>query len=165
MLVEKECEYCHKIFMADTRELNRGNAKFCSISCCAKYRNKNRPLKHCKCIVCGNEFLAMDPRAKYCSKKCKNKHYRQLIATEENGTRKLQQILLTLPCANCGWQVGPRDVHHIIPACEGGKNEMNNLITLCPNCHRLAHRNLLSKDKLNELVYLRTISSSCSEAA
>ena len=45
--------------------------------------------------------------------------------------------------------------------CEGGKNEVQNLITLCPNCHRLAHRNLLSEDKLRELVDLRTISSPC----
>ena len=34
------------------------------------------------------------------------------------------------------------------------------LIVLCPNCHRLAHRNLLSEDKLKELINFRTISSS-----
>ena len=100
---------------------------FCSLSCAAKSRNKNKLLKH--------------------------------------GTRKLQAILLTLPCANCGWNIGPRDVHHILPVCKGGKNEMDNLITLCPNCHRLSHRNLLSEDKLKELVYLRTISSSCNNVA
>ena len=165
MLIEKECEFCHNKFMADSRELNRGNAKFCSLSCAAKSRNKNKSLKHCKCIVCNNEFLSINPKAKYCSNKCKGRHYRQLIATEQNGTRKLQKILLTLPCANCGWNIGPRDVHHILPACKGGKNEMDNLITLCPNCHRLAHRNLLSEDKLKELIYLRTISSSCNNAA
>lgn len=165
MFIEKECEFCHKKFMADTRELNRGNAKFCSLSCAAKSRNIDKPLKHCKCSICGKEFLSINPKAKYCSNKCKCKHYRQLIATEQNGTKKLQSILLTLPCANCEWNIGPRDVHHILPVCKGGKNEMNNLITLCPNCHRLAHRNLLSEDKLKELVYLRTISSSCSEAA
>ena len=165
MFIEKECEFCHKLFMADSRELNRGNAKFCSLSCAAKSRNRNKPLKHCKCVVCNSEFLSVNPKAKYCSDKCKSKHYRQLIATEWTGTRKLQKILLTLPCANCGWNIGSRDIHHILPVCEGGKNEMNNLITLCPNCHHLAHRNLLSEDKLHELVYLRTISSSCSNAA
>lgn len=165
MFVKKECMFCHKEFMADTRELNRGNAKYCSLSCASKDRIKNLPLKQCKCVVCNTVFKSVNPKAKYCSKKCKNKHYRQLIATEINGTRKLQNILLTLPCANCGWNIGPRDVHHILPACEGGKNEMTNLITLCPNCHRLAHRNLLSKDKLEKLVYLRTISSSCNNVA
>lgn len=161
MLVEKECKCCHKLFMADTRELNRGNAKFCSISCACKYRMSNIPKKTCTCIVCGNTFMSKNPKSKYCSKVCKCKHYRYLAATEQYGTRKLQNILLTLPCANCGWQEGPRDVHHILPVCKGGKNEMINLITLCPNCHRLAHRNLLSEDKLKELVDLRTISSSC----
>ena len=43
---------------------------------------------------------------------------------------------------------------------EGGRYVYGNVVILCPNCHRLAHRNLLSKDKLILLVNLRTISSS-----
>jgi hypothetical protein len=156
----KKCKCCNKEFNADPKEVSRGNAIFCSLSCAATHNNKNRPLKTCKCSMCDANFESMSTTAKYCSKKCKSKYYRQLISTAENGTRKLQKILLTLPCANCGWEEGPRDVHHITPASKGGTNEMNNLITLCPNCHRLSHRNLLSEDKLRKLVYLRTISSS-----
>lgn len=59
MLIEKECEFCHNKFMADSRELNRGNAKFCSLSCAAKSRNKNKLLKHCKCIMCNNVFYLL----------------------------------------------------------------------------------------------------------
>jgi hypothetical protein len=29
-------------------------------------------------------------------------------------------------------------VHHIVPLCFGGKDEMENMITLCGNCHRYA---------------------------
>lgn len=154
------CKFCNKEFNADPRELKRGNAKFCSISCGCKYNNKIKPLKNCKCIVCNNSFTSKATTAKYCSSSCKSKHYRSLISTEKFLTRKLQNILLLYPCANCGWNISSRDVHHIIPVFMGGKNELNNLITLCPNCHRMAHRNLLSKDKLQELVYSRTISSS-----
>lgn len=161
MLIEKECIFCHNKFMADSREIKRGNAKYCNLSCSAKDRIKNRPLKQCKCVVCDTLFKSIYSKAKYCCKKCKYKHYRQLVSTSENGTYKLQKILLTLPCANCGWDLSSRDIHHIIPVSKGGKNEMKNLITLCPNCHRMSHRNLLSKDKLQKLVYLRTISSSC----
>ena len=161
MLIEKECEFCHKKFMADTRELKRGNAKFCSISCALKHRYSLNRYKECTCIQCGKKFQSKNPKAKYCDNKCKSKHYRAMMRTEQNGTRKIQTIMLTFPCENCGWCEGPRDVHHITPVCEGGKNEVQNLITLCPNCHRLAHRNLLSEDKLRELVDLRTISSPC----
>ena len=160
MLVQKECLFCKKVFSADSREIKRGNAKYCSISCGYSYRNINQPIKKCTCIHCGIIFESKSTKAKYCSDKCKLKHYRQLMHTEQNGTRKLHPILLTFPCENCKWQEGPRDVHHILPVSEGGKNELLNLITLCPNCHRLAHRNLLSKDKLILLVNLRTISSS-----
>ena len=158
--MEKQCLFCSKTFNAENRELNRGNAKYCSISCSSKHRNQLKPLKTCKCIVCFSSFESKSTKAKYCCNKCKSIHYRRMIHTEENGTRKLQSILLTYPCANCNWDTSSRDVHHIIPSCLGGKNELKNLITLCPNCHRMAHRNLLSENKLKELVYFRTISSS-----
>ena len=156
----KKCLFCDKEFLADTRELKRGNARFCSISCSCKYRNKNNPKKKCKCVVCESEFLSISTKAKYCSSKCKSKHYRELLITDKGLTYTFQRILLNLPCANCGWDLGPRDVHHILHVAEGGKNDLHNLITLCPNCHRLCHRNLLSKDKLIQLVEFRTISSS-----
>lgn len=163
MQIKKECLFCKNIFNADSREINRGNAKYCSLSCACKHRMQLQPFKKCTCIVCNNVFESKNPKAKYCSNKCKSKHYRQLISTEQNGTRKLQSILLLRVCENCKWQDGPRDVHHILPVCKGGKNEMTNLITLCPNCHRLAHRDLLSEDKLKKLVNFRTISSSQTE--
>ena len=30
------------------------------------------------------------------------------------------------------------EVHHIIPLCYGGKDELSNLITLCSDCHHFA---------------------------
>ena len=96
MFIEKECEFCHKLFMADSRELNRGNAKFCCLSCAAKSRNRNKPLKHCKCVVCNSEFLSANPKAKYCSDKCKSKHYRQLIATEMDWYKKITKNIINI---------------------------------------------------------------------
>lgn len=158
--MEKICLFCAKNFIADNREIKRGNAKYCCISCACKHRNQLKPFKTCKCVTCSNLFESKSTKAKYCCKNCKGIDYRRLISTAENGTRKLQTILLSLSCANCNWSESSRDVHHIVPSCLGGKNELNNLITLCPNCHRMAHRNLLSEDKLKQLVYFRTISSS-----
>lgn len=44
---------------------------------------------------------------------------------------------------NCGCEI-----HHIIPVCENGTDEPENLILLCPNCHELADANVFSRDFL-----------------
>jgi 5-methylcytosine-specific restriction endonuclease McrA len=154
------CKFCEKEFLADKREIKRGNAIFCSLRCFAFHKNTTSFKYNVRCIICGSLFQSISSKAKYCSSKCKSKHYRLSLRTNEGLTNKYQKILLSLPCEVCGWNQGPRDVHHILPVNKGGKNELYNLITLCPNCHRLSHRNLLSDDKLIKLVEIRTISSS-----
>lgn len=49
-------------------------------------------------------------------------------------------------CRDCGFrpEIGERDklhVHHITPKSEGGSDEMDNLITLCEDCHNKRHSN------------------------
>ena len=38
-------------------------------------------------------------------------------------------------CYYCGEQI-PCDIHRIIPGKDGGKYEIGNVISACPNCHR-----------------------------
>jgi hypothetical protein len=40
-------------------------------------------------------------------------------------------------CELCGWDKARCDVHHKIPRSESGSNKEENLIILCPNCHRM----------------------------
>jgi hypothetical protein len=47
-------------------------------------------------------------------------------------------------CSICGWNKTVCDQHRIIFGCNGGKYIKGNLISLCPNCHRLVHRGLLT---------------------
>jgi len=47
-------------------------------------------------------------------------------------------------CQRCNSQGGPYGnsilhAHHIVPISEGGGNELNNLITLCHDCHESIH--------------------------
>jgi 5-methylcytosine-specific restriction endonuclease McrA len=43
-------------------------------------------------------------------------------------------------CVKCGYnEVLER--HHINPISKGGKNDKDNLVLLCPNCHTLLHKN------------------------
>lgn len=44
------------------------------------------------------------------------------------------------------------EVHHILPKCKGGADNPVNLITLCRNCHVLAHR----VHRINDLRIHRT---------
>lgn len=54
-------------------------------------------------------------------------------------------------CKICGYDRIVQ-IHHILPRCEGGKDDLNNLITLCPNCHSLVHRKLIIIHNLNNIV-------------
>jgi hypothetical protein len=56
---------------------------------------------------------------------------------------------------SCEWCEEPYDhleVHHIVPRREGGPNEPENLIVLCPNCHENADREAISRSKLRAKV-------------
>lgn len=50
------------------------------------------------------------------------------------------------PCCVCGWNKARCEIHHIIPKSKGGTSSPNNLIVLCPNCHKLAHLNKLEEN-------------------
>lgn len=71
------CWYCNKPFLVAVKEVNRGNGKFCSLSCAAAYGNRLRKkakVPNRKCSHCDKAFYRKDSLVKtekvYCSKKC-----------------------------------------------------------------------------------------------
>ncbi len=46
-------------------------------------------------------------------------------------------------CLKCGWSKGRCDIHHVVQKADGGTDNEDNLIIVCPNCHRLIHENKL----------------------
>lgn len=46
-------------------------------------------------------------------------------------------------CQLCGWNKTKCDIHHKMPLSEGGNNESENIILICPNCHRMIHNKLI----------------------
>ncbi len=54
-------------------------------------------------------------------------------------------------CKICGYKKHI-STHHIMPLSEGGSNNLDNLITLCPNCHAEADASELSRKFLKEKV-------------
>lgn len=51
-------------------------------------------------------------------------------------------------CVRCLSDIPEVDLHHMGPLAEGGDNSEENLVVLCPTCHRLAHRYKLSAHQL-----------------
>lgn len=71
------CLNCGRKYKALTKELKRGNAKFCSRNCSAAFGNKLRkktPSPNLICHRCGNEFYRkpslIKANANYCSEDC-----------------------------------------------------------------------------------------------
>jgi hypothetical protein len=54
-------------------------------------------------------------------------------------------------CMRCGWDEGPCDTHHILAKANGGPMSLDNGVILCPNCHRLADKGLISTEELHAL--------------
>jgi hypothetical protein len=111
---KKICDHCKKVF-----DTNINEQKFCSISCRTKKHFeehgiiKNYPIK--KCLFCGKEFAP----------KCMYVFERDNWTCKECGNRKNEIISL--------------HGHHIIPLYKGGKDSVDNIITLCEKCHKKRH--------------------------
>lgn len=178
--VEVECEHCGKTFMKKRNQYVKTPRHFCSRNCANQSRSEL--LKKTKekkenwgvpvvCQGCGETFhvkpYQVDKR-KYCSRQCvfsarygvytprnkdisgaKNPNYKN------NGNRKnakdVYQRHFESKCMICGWDTFV-DIHHITPVRKGGKNELTNLIALCPNHHRMADMGMISPDELRTII-------------
>lgn len=157
MKVETTCQNCGKTFFVEKSELNRGWGKYCSISCTAKMP---KPLQYeMVCKHCGQTFMAASKIAQYCSDSCKQKSYRfrQKPLDATISVRGLRKVFKDLPCEICGWDKAGRDRHHITTVSEGGKDTVENLINVCPNCHREIHAGLIPKEDLFEIAKNRNL--------
>jgi len=116
-----------------------------------------------KCLNCGKIFTEEDllfgkseyydkrylmrdfKKRKFCCQKCTdNFHGRSWYHT------RFETILKVGKCQVCGYNefIDILEVHHIIERCNGGTDDNGNLILLCPNCHRKAHKKHITPDQL-----------------
>lgn len=56
-----------------------------------------------------------------------------------------------ISCCVCGWDLARGHIHHIKGRKIENANSHDNLTYLCPNCHTLAHENLLDMSKVINL--------------
>lgn len=119
------------------------------------------------CPVCGEQFNPNSASQKYCSPKCARdaateKNYDRILFRNASKAKQNPYLLYAygFSCGMCGWKLSDKlsileterqngcEFHHIIPVSRGGTNDEDNLILLCPNCHKKAHAGLLSYEEL-----------------
>ena len=142
----KQCETCGCSITGE----EFGSGRFCSLRCAVSYSanktNKNRPISYI-CEICGERFerkTSIRKGRKITCNNCKNKAIhsnKDLQNLLEASSRTVSKILyrLKVPCSLCGWNKATCDIHHIISKKAGGNNSNENLIIICPNCHREIH--------------------------
>lgn len=156
--VTRECKYCSEPFEAEVKEVNRGNAKFCSLSCLGKYNGeKQKKDPNVECAYCGKPIRrqpsvieASATNTFFCCREHKDKGQRldsgiESIQPDHYGSgeknyrkRKLREIEEP-QCSECQRTLPEPvlQVHHI----DGDRknNNLDNLEVLCPTCHELRH--------------------------
>lgn len=145
----KHCENCGIVISGN----EFGSGRFCSKRCASSYAanktNKNRPISYV-CEVCGKAFekrTSIKKGRKITCDTCKNTSVhsnKELNNLLEASSRTVSKILyrMKIPCSLCGWNKASCDVHHIVPKKMGGNNSNENLIIVCPNCHREIHNDV-----------------------
>jgi 5-methylcytosine-specific restriction endonuclease McrA len=78
--------------------------------------------------------LAIKRKKKEENNRAKNEYERQFKVN-----RKIALVIDNYMCRECGNKEGLH-VHHIKERCKGGTNDINNLITLCNDCHKEKHK-------------------------
>ena len=127
------------------------------------------------CPICGNNFIPTGNAQKYCSPRCARQRETTqrlpYIKERQKGRQTIDKNLLfayNCECAICHWSIPEwKDgykkhepmhglhYHHIVPVSDGGSGNTDNIILLCPNCHKMAHAGLISDDELRKHTYTK----------
>jgi 5-methylcytosine-specific restriction endonuclease McrA len=157
------CKECKQNFEAQLREVNRGNAKYCSKKCSKigiskthLERNAKINLPNVECSYCHKIFYKSNSKKKspksnlhFCCREHKDLAQRIEFGLKDihpphysGGSSSYRDIALrNFPnkCANCEYDKIPEilEVHHKDRNREN--NNLENLIILCSRCHDEQH--------------------------
>jgi 5-methylcytosine-specific restriction endonuclease McrA len=125
------------------------NAKVTCAGCGVLHLKETTTLYRKK-VCCGLRecLLVIDEKIKHANYKKQRRKY--LNGTHRRGLdKKLKESVLSRDghiCTVCGENsLRKLDIHHIVFVSEGGTDEMNNLVTLCKECHYGVH--IMPKDR------------------
>lgn len=153
ILIER-CLFCEKEFETIDKK-----KKFCNNSCAAKYNNRIRKFKQSskeKISLSLKKYYDDNPKKIYSEyfwngvKTSKGKFLKNPHSIWDVSKRTRTKILqrLEISCSHCGWNKCVCDLHHINGRKIKDCNSHKNLSYLCPNCHRMAHNNIIIPSEL-----------------
>lgn len=155
-MIPRICIGCQVEFLADKREVRRGNAKYCTLSCSSK--NRPRPIKkpNVFCSHCNIEFYMSESKKRnsksglfFCCREHKDISQRlggiKEIMPPHYGSagvpsyREKAFELLKNECNVCGYNkhLEVLEVNHIDK--NRSNNDISNLEILCPTHHQEFH--------------------------
>lgn len=103
-------------------------------------------LCHCGC-------LDMDWVRRYGKTAIKSKHSKRIKS--EAALIRNRVIEEKGKCEVCGASYKPiLQIHHILPVSNFGNNDSDNIICVCPNCHKTLHHIYRSLKKTDEEVFM-----------
>lgn len=167
--VSKACGICGESFevvpaVADTR-------KTCGKSKCVsewqRIQTSNRGINKISvaCDYCGKTLAKWPSQVKgrnYCNRKCQNlghgqetkddNHHNWNGGSSANWIRKKVKERDGNRCIICGFDFCVQ-IHHITPRNKGGTNDFHNMITLCPNHHKMADLGIIDVEHLRNHDY------------
>ena len=127
------------------------------------------------CPICGETFTPTAANQKYCSQQC-SRHKEAVRRIDyikgrgkERSTINPELIYAyNCECAICHWSIPDwlptykrtermhgLNYHHIIPVSEGGSSDEENIVVLCPNCHKMAHAGILTEEELKKHTFTK----------
>lgn len=114
---------------------------------------------NCACYVCEKRIYRYPKLQKkgrvYCSRECTYKGQRLNLSAyvpppkkQSVAPRNVSPLKIALAnlrggvCEKCKHaNFAILNAHHIVEVCNGGTDDLDNLLLLCPNCHALEHLN------------------------
>ena len=158
----KKCGKEYEVECTDAAWKRGAYKKHCSLSCANSHEMTSERLQHIRegiqvyydnreyhytCERCGKEFTTNTTIRKGRHIHCPDcKQNREHVKEDPQSlmdlsSRTVSKILQRAKCgcSICGWNESTCDIHHIVPRSEGGSNSSDNLIIVCPNCHRVIH--------------------------
>lgn len=157
--IQKSCPVCLDTFAGwpSQHEVTCGKDKCYRKWLGMKTAARGRHKVIVQCAMCGKDIHRFPSQVKernFCDRSC---HSRTKGHTN-NGNWKgglwkwVQRQILNRDdhkCVVCGFNLVV-DIHHIVRRKSGGKDTHDNLVTLCPNHHRMADLRLIGQDYLRQ---------------
>jgi 5-methylcytosine-specific restriction endonuclease McrA len=152
------CNQCGKVSEGTAAKVR--NRSYCSNECRDAFRRERIGTAHPHykrveqiCQNCGKPFVVIPSRLRrgtvYCSMECGHRGRSRKLAGKPRPRKGPQAGIHAakkrddFACRICGFNTVVHG-HHIAPRRAGGSNNIENIITLCPNHHAMVHARLLT---------------------